>query len=96
VGTKEGNDCSPDSSAVVVTPTAEPVVSTPVVKSTDENEPKDHEIDTEKTDTQVKDSEFPGAQSDTEGSVRGGRGGNRAGKPRNTGRGPQTKANGKK
>jgi len=84
-GAKEGKtgspECpAPDSSATVVAPIAEPVVSTPVVKSNDENEPnEDQENDAEKDETQAKDAELISVLSDNEGS-RGGRGGNRGGK----------------
>jgi len=82
-GTKEGetgSPNSPDSSTTVVAPIAEPVVSTPVVKSNDENEPNDdQENDAEKDETQVKDAELISVPSDNEGG-RGGRGGNRGGK----------------
>ena len=75
-GTKdsEGSSQALHSSTTVVTPTAEPVVSTPVVvKSNDESEHKDQETDAE------KDPELNGVQSDAEGSVRGGRGGEQDG-----------------
>jgi hypothetical protein len=79
-GAKEGktgspNSPAPDSSTTVVAPIAEPVVSTPVVKSNDENEPnEDQENDAEKDETQAKDAELISVLSDNEGS-RGGRGG---------------------
>jgi hypothetical protein len=70
-GTKEEKAGS-HSSTTVVTPVAEPVVSTPIdVKSPDENETNDHENDAEKDETQTKDIDPSNVQSDSE-SVRGG------------------------
>lgn len=78
-GTKEGKAGS-HSSTTVVTPIADPVVSTPIdVKSHDENETKDHENDAEKDETQTKDIDPSGVQSDNE-STRGGGRGSRGGK----------------
>lgn len=78
-GTKEEKAGS-HSSTTVVTPVAEPVVSTPIdVKSPDENETNDHENDAEKDETQTKDIDPSNVQSDSESVRGGGRGGRNGG-----------------
>lgn len=85
-GTKEEKAGSPYSSTTVVTPIAEPVVSTPIdVKNHHENETNDHENDVEKDETQTKDIDLSSVLSDSE-SVRGGGRGGRGAK-RGSGRG---------
>lgn len=71
-GTKEEKAGSPYSSTTIVTPIAEPVVSTPIdVKNSHENETNDHENDVEKDETQTKDIDLSSVLSDSE-SIRGG------------------------
>ncbi|KAG2137339.1 hypothetical protein BD769DRAFT_1664233 [Suillus cothurnatus] len=78
-GTKEEKAGS-HSSTTVVTPVAEPVVSTPIdIKSPDENETNDHENDAEKDETQTKDIDPSNVQSDSESVRGGGRGGRNGG-----------------
>jgi hypothetical protein len=60
------------SSTTVVTPVAEPVVSTPIdVKSHNKNETNDNDNDVDKDETQTKDIDLSSVLSDSE-SVRGG------------------------